>query len=477
MVDLNFDQRSNIIQFPIKSLSSEDLEVLQNTHAKEPGLIEQKMRDALSKLRTSSYKDEFDWSVYDRISDALETPPKGGVVFNTTFKLANWHPTCSKCHYAFELDTYGRGCFHDCVYCYAKDQLTSHGYWNRPQPFPVNLAEIRKVFYLVFETDKPNKWRTVLERKVPLRIGSMSDPFLWLDTKYHVTKECLKILRHYRYPNIIFTRSDLAAHDDYLGVMDPNLTSIQYSISGNNSAIFRRIEPGAPSYKRRLKAIRKLADAGFRTAVRINPLLPSRPDGFYSDPEYIAERFGPNIPLVEFYSDSFVSELAEAGTNSLIVGFMRLNGKATKSMSTILGLDYRSFFRPTLAPKSGNSDGHYSPQEIRHYYAMFKRQADIAGIRFSTCYIGNGLSDYYAHQDLWNNKKDCCDVMNALQSFATTSQEVDWTERMKHAPYKRIAEETQKNEEILSLSLQSSRECERNTIQPLHCSDRQPPLT
>jgi DNA repair photolyase len=438
---------NNIIPFPPILGNDQNSKLIVDVSRDESGPIEQKMRAVLAKLRNSTYHDTFDWSVYDKIAKKLESRPNGGVVFNTTFKLGNWHPICSKCHYMFELDTYGRGCLHDCVYCYAKDQLTSHGYWNRPQPFPINLAEIRKLFYTVFETDKANKWREILEQRIPLRIGSMSDPFLWLDTKYHVTKEVLKILTHYRYPSLMFTRSDLAAHDDYIEVMDPKLCSIQYSISGDNWSLLRRIEPGAPSYRRRLKAIRKLSDHGFRTAVRVNPLLPKYPDGYFSDPKYIHERFGTNVPSVDFYTDSFVSDIASAGADTLILGFMRLNGKATKAMSTLVGVDYRSFFRPSLAPKSGNADGHYTSGEIRHYYNYFSEMATKAKIRFTTCYIGNGIDDYYVHQDLWSNKSDCCDLVGSLKSFVKTSQNISWDKRISHAPYKSIASEAEKIEQ------------------------------
>jgi hypothetical protein len=153
---------------------------------RELGPIEIQMRETLSKLVGTKYPDTFDWSMYDKIASRFgEQQPRGGVVFKTTLKLVNYHTSCSKCHYAFEVDSYGRGCVHNCIYCYAKDQLTTHGFWNRPMPFPVDLSEIRKIFYTVFETEKPSKWRSILEKRVPLRIGSMSDSFMWMEAKQY----------------------------------------------------------------------------------------------------------------------------------------------------------------------------------------------------------------------------------------------------------------------------------------------------
>ena len=89
-----------------------------------PGPIETKDAQGIEAgLEGSRYPDTFDWSIYDQIEGKYGEKPRGGVVFNTTFKLVNHHASCSKCHHSFEIDAYGRGCFHNCIYCYAKDQL------------------------------------------------------------------------------------------------------------------------------------------------------------------------------------------------------------------------------------------------------------------------------------------------------------------------------------------------------------------
>lgn len=413
-MDLNslIPVRSNVISFPINPLT----QVTSSGEFIAAGPIEAEMRAKLAKLKDCKYPDEFDWSVYDRIASKFETPPRGGAFYNQTFKLVNWHPSCTHCHYAFEVDTYGRGCFHDCTYCYAKEQLTSHGYWNNPQPFPINLAEIRKIFYTVFETDKPNKWREVLQKKVPLRIGSMSDSFMWTDTKYGVTKEFLKILNFYRYPYLIFTRSDLVAHDDYLGLLDRSLCSVQMSIAGNNNKLIRKIEPGAPNYSRRLAALTKLMQAKIWTAVRINPLFPRHPDGYLSG-TYSPATAGPT-PTLDLYNDQFVPELAAAGVKTVLVGFVRLSPWSVKAVSQSLGVDLKSFF------KDQQGDRRYSDAEIAAYYKIFHDACTKSGVRFSTCYIGNGVKDYFQYQKMWSNAGDCCDVVGNVSNFKTTCQSI-----------------------------------------------------
>jgi DNA repair photolyase len=409
--------------------------VADNEHAP----IESKMRQTLLTLKDTRYQDSFDWSVYDRIAKRFEEPPRGGVVFNTTFKLVNHHSSCSKCFYAFEIDTYGRGCLHDCKYCYAKETLTTHGYWNRPMPFPVNLAEVRKVFYTIFETSKPSRWREIMEKRIPLRIGSMSDSFMWLDLKYGVTKELLKILAHYRYPYVVFTRSDLAAHDDYLELFDKDLCAVQYSIAGNNATLNKQLEPGAPSFERRLKALEKLTKAGIWTTARINPLFPKYPDGFFTDRDDIKNRFGSfkNAPSFDLYDDDFVRSIADAGVPTLLAGFVRLSPRSIKLMGEASGVDLKQFFKPEIMAQNG--DKKYSDSEISYYYKWFNRMCQENGMRFTTCYIGNGMKDYFNYQDLWSNKSDCCDVIGNVKSFKTTSQDVSWDRRIAHAPNKEDA--------------------------------------
>ena len=136
---------------------------------------------------------------------------------------------------------------------------------------PVDITEIWKTFYYAFETDNKARWRDVLKMRVPLRIGSMSDSFMFIDKKYQVTQELLKILNYYDYPYIIFTRSDLISHDEYMELLRPDLCSIQMSIASIDDAMNRLIEPGAPSAKRRLLALQKLVRNGFWTTARLNP--------------------------------------------------------------------------------------------------------------------------------------------------------------------------------------------------------------
>lgn len=424
-------EASNLIQFPFEP-NIVDLDMSDETPVHTP--VYDSIVEAAKKLdKLSTYKSEFDYAAYRGLEMRFKNKPiRGGITLGTVFRLVNSHSTCQQCLYSFEIDTYGRGCIHECVYCYAKAELTVHGYWNNPIPVPVDINEIRKVFYTVFETDRKSKWREVLEKRIPLRIGSMSDSFMWMDQKYKVTQELLKILKHYNYPYIIFTRSDLVAHDDYIKLLDPKLGAIQFSMSSINDELVKKIEPGAPSAKRRLNALKKLNENGIWTTVRINPLFPIRPDGFYTDPNF---KWDGDIPKFDYSSFEMVDALAEHKVPAVLAGFVRLSSFAVNNVERVTGVNLREFYRKDITNKS-KRDFHFSDKEIRYYYEQIKVRCQSNAMEFTTCYIGNGENHFWKDQDLWSNKKDCCNTKGKVASFKTDAREIPFVDRLKFTNHK-----------------------------------------
>jgi DNA repair photolyase len=421
MSDVNaFETHPNVIDFPKANLNWVEMPIVHTPATDE-------MEGKADKLNLlSAYKSDFDWKPFRDLEQRLgDKPIRGGLAFKSPFKLVNSHSTCQQCLYAFEVDTYGRGCFHNCVYCYAKAELTVHGYWNNPYPAPVDINEIRKVFYTVFETDKKTKWREIMEKRIPIRIGSMSDSFMWMDDKFKVTKEFLKILDFYDYPFVIFTRSDLVAKDDYLSLIRKDLAAIQFSMSSTNDELNRKIEPGAPSAKRRLVALKKISEAGYWTTVRINPLFPIRPDGYFSDPNFVWN--GP-VPKFDFSSFDMVDQIADAGVPAILTGFGRFSSYSLNQIEQATGFDLRRMYKEEI--RKSKRDFHFSDKEIRYYYSEIKKRCDKRGMQFTTCYIGNGENHFWKDQDIWSNKKDCCNIKGRVGAFKRDSREISFDTRL-----------------------------------------------
>lgn len=438
------EQTSNLAQLPLRGVPSDGrkLPIDEIPTPKSDKIFAQAER--LKKL--SKYPSQFDYETYRRLELRFGlNQPRGGIVFNTPFKLVNSHHTCQQCLYAFEVDTYGRGCVHDCVYCYAKAELTVHGYWNKPFPMPVDISEIWKTFYTVFETDKSSKWRPIMEKRIPIRIGSMSDSFMFMDQKYGVTKELLRILDYYKYPYLVFTRSDLVAHDEYIELLNSDLCTIQMSISSTDDKMNKLIEAGAPSAKRRLKALQKLTRAGFWTTVRLNPFFPMYADGYFTNPDFDSK----NMPEPFHYSSfSMIDEIAEHGVQSVLAGVVRLSSFGLNQIEKAVGRDLHSLYRPETKKSSGfadetkkkSRDYHYSDKEIRAYYERIHAKCIQNKIEFTTCYIGNGEEHFWKDQDLWTNKKDCCNAINRVKAFdqVQNSRDVPWDQRMKYTNHKML---------------------------------------
>jgi DNA repair photolyase len=253
----------------------------------------------------------------------------------------------------------------------------------------------------------------------------MSDSFMWLDKKYKVTQELLKILKFYRYPYVIFTRSDLVADDEYVPLLDKKLASIQMSISSTNEELTRIIEPGAPSPKRRLEALQKLSGLGFWTTVRINPLFPIYPDGYFTDSNF---NHAKAIEPFNFFSWDMVETIAQHDIPSLLVGVVRLYEPNVRFMNKALGYDIRRQFRQDIQLERASL--HFSKSETAYYYKRIQQLCVKSGVRFSTCYIGNDPSgDSFAeYRSLWNNKSDCCDALGNVSAFKTTCADIQKNE-------------------------------------------------
>lgn len=391
---------------------------IDNGYSDNPfsGPLSQEMWERAHRV-PSAYEDTFDYGMYDRLHARFGADqPRGGVVYKGTMKLLEAQD-CTRCFHRFEIDTYGRGCIHNCAYCYAKSYLSIRRYWNEPIPFPIDIAALRHIFATVFETSKRNKFRWILEKRVPLRIGSMSDAFMWMDQKYRVTFELLKMLKFYEYPYIIFTRSDLVADDTYMHIMDPRLASVQMSISSIDPVLTRRIEPGAPTPEQRLKALQKLASHGFWTTVRINPLFPIYPDGYYSNPDF---NHSQPIEPFHFFSWDMIEMIAQYQVPTVLVGMARLYRPNFRFMQQALGYDMRAHFEANVREERASL--HFSAAETTYYYQRIKALCDQHGLRFSTCYIGTDPRGerFERDQPLWSNHADCCDALGNVEAFTTT---------------------------------------------------------
>ena len=372
--------------------------------------------DQLQKV--SKYSSSFDVSNYSFFFDKNLVKDKlpSGVP-----RLLNALSDCSECYYGLQIDSYAEGCFHDCEYCWAKSDLTKVDKWNNPMPLPIDITEVWELFYIVFETEQDHPLRSILLNRTPLRIGSLSDPFMTMDKKYGVTLELIRILNHYKYPTVFLTRSHHVVEDRYLDILDPKIFSVQMSMPSLNESFVKVLEPGAPSPKKRLEALRKLTNKGIWCTVRLNPLFPIYPDGVLSRDIESEVKTG-------FFEFEYIETLAEYGCKSLLTGFVHLDSKVTKLIKEKTGVDLMGFMSSEM--KESSEGFSYSSSEIRRYYEILKNKCLEHEIEFTTCYLGLGESYFWKDQDLWDNKEDCCNIKNRVPSFNTETRMIPTSKRL-----------------------------------------------
>lgn len=164
----------------------------------------------------------------------------------------------AKCKHPTRMDLYGCGCGHDCAYCYAKSLLEFRGLWRPEAPAVANIDRVVKA---------------IPKLEGVTRLGGMTDCFQPCEEKHGLALKVLEVMREFKKPYLIVTKSPLVASDKYMRMLDPKLAHIQISVPSTDAAIAARYEKAAPP-EERIAAIEKLADAGFDVQIRVSPFVP-----------------------------------------------------------------------------------------------------------------------------------------------------------------------------------------------------------
>jgi len=167
-----------------------------------------------------------------------------------------------------------RGCEHGCIYCFARP---SHA-WLGMSPgadFESRLfAKPDAARLLAKELSAPGYVPRVIA------MGTNTDPYQPLEKKLRITRSILEVLRDFRHPVAIVTKSPLILRDlDILSEMAAQgLAKAALSVTTLDRRLARVMEPRAGTPPRRLQAIRGLADAGVPAGVMFAPAIPALND-------------------------------------------------------------------------------------------------------------------------------------------------------------------------------------------------------
>lgn len=171
--------------------------------------------------------------------------------------------------------------------------------------------------YFRAELDKLMKYRgrknngTPLQRaigmQIPIRFGIQFEDFLPIEGKKGISLDLLRYLADLDYPVMINTKSTLIGREDYLKALADNSggSAVHITMISSNERLNRKLEPGAPSFKERIKTAKALIDAGIRVVARIEPLMVFINDREEDLQDWVGEVCGAGIRNVTFDSYSF----------------------------------------------------------------------------------------------------------------------------------------------------------------------------
>lgn len=168
-----------------------------------------------------------------------------------------------------------RGCEHGCIYCFARP---THAYLGMSPGIDFEsrlFAKPNAAELLAKELSAPG----YIPRTIAM--GTNTDPYQPIEKKMRITRSILEVLRDFRHPVGIVTKSPLILRDlDILSEMaELGLAKAALSVTTLDRKLARMMEPRAGTPARRLQAIRGLSEAGVPAGVMFAPVIPSLNDG------------------------------------------------------------------------------------------------------------------------------------------------------------------------------------------------------
>ena len=163
-----------------------------------------------------------------------------------------------------------RGCTHACHYCFARRYHAQFEMGAGDDFASVILVKSNFPEVLARELARPG-WA-----REQVAIGTATDPYQPIEGDYRLTRRALEHLATARTPIGLVTKGPMVVRDiDVLQAVSRQARcSVYLSVPSVDDEAWRRLEPGTAHPLQRLKAVRKLADAGIATSVLMAPLLP-----------------------------------------------------------------------------------------------------------------------------------------------------------------------------------------------------------
>jgi len=254
-----------------------------------------------------------------------------------------------------------RGCTHACHYCYARRYHTQFELGSDDEFASMIFVKTNFVDVLRRELEKP-AWKHDY-----IAVGTATDCYQPIEGHYKLTRGALEALAEHRNPAGIITKGPMIVRDrDVLSDLSARAGCTVYiSVPCIDDDVWQALEPGTAPPLQRLRAVRQLVDAGIRTGVLMNPIVP----GLSSRPALI-ER---TIKAIADHGAAFVGcnvMFLEGGTRDHFLRWL------TDEFPHLVD-GYRTLYARKYAPSDYRKEVFTLVDGLRKKYGMGKREHPV----------------------------------------------------------------------------------------------------
>lgn len=200
----------------------------------------------------------------------------------------------------------------------------------------------------------------------PIVLGTATDPYQPAERHFRITRQLLEVLAEVRRLRLVLiTKSPLVTRDiDLLSrIAQHSRLTVHLSLITLDRDLARRIEPRAPTPEARLRALRRLHEAGIDVGINIMPVLP----GITDRPDALA---------------ALVRQVAADGASHINACALRLRVTSRRRYLPWLDAEF-----PDLAPRYRKAYGPHVQITDRYRDGLrqfLKRACRQAGIRYGS---------------------------------------------------------------------------------------------
>jgi len=164
-----------------------------------------------------------------------------------------------------------RGCTNGCIYCDSRSKCYQINHDFEDIEVKSNVVDLLE-----------NKLKSK-RKKCMIGTGSMTDPYIHLESELGNTRKCLEVIERYGFGVTIITKSNIILKDlDILKKINEKAKCVvQITLTTFNEGLCKIIEPNVSTTKERFEVLKTMRDNGIPTVVWLCPILPFINDKHY----------------------------------------------------------------------------------------------------------------------------------------------------------------------------------------------------